>query len=415
MRVPFWIVSLAAALTLAACGGGGGSSSGGSGSSATTVSGSNAATITVTTSLGGSRIPNLPYVSVTICVPNTTSCQTIDNVLVDTGSVGLRLMASAVSLSLPVKTATAGGTLAECVEFASGYTFGAVRSADITIGGESASAVAVNIIGDSATPNVPTACSNTGTASLNSVSAFGANGVLGVGSQQQDCGTACATSAVARTYYNYASGCTSSTCLATAVPVADQVQNPTILFPTDNNGVVIVMPSISSAGQATATGELRFGIGTQSNNAIGSATVIPIDSSSYFTAVYNSTTMSQSIMDSGSNGFFFSSSIASCSSASGASDFYCPTSSLSLSATITGSSSSTSSASVNSTAVTFPIYNAVTLLSANNGNNYALPGLGGSSVISGFDFGFPFFYGRSVFMAITGKSTSAGTGPYLAF
>ena len=36
------------------------------------------------------------FTSVTICVPGTSSCQTLDGVLVDSGSSGLRLLASQV-------------------------------------------------------------------------------------------------------------------------------------------------------------------------------------------------------------------------------------------------------------------------------------------------------------------------------
>ena len=40
---------------------------------------------------GGGRNINLLYASVTVCQPNSTSqCKTIDHVLVDTGSTGLR-------------------------------------------------------------------------------------------------------------------------------------------------------------------------------------------------------------------------------------------------------------------------------------------------------------------------------------
>jgi hypothetical protein len=34
---------------------------------------------------------------------------------------------------------------------------------------------------------------------------------------------------------------------------------------------------------------------------------------------------------------------------------------------------------------------------------------------SSFDWGLPFFYGRSVFTAIRGKDTPAGKGPYYAY
>ena len=44
---------------------------------------------------------NHVYTSVVVCTPgDTASCRTIDRVLVDTGSVGLRLLASVVPTSL---------------------------------------------------------------------------------------------------------------------------------------------------------------------------------------------------------------------------------------------------------------------------------------------------------------------------
>jgi hypothetical protein len=52
-------------------------------------------------------------------------------------------------------------------------------------------------------------------------------------------------------------------------------------------------------------------------------------------------------------------------------------------------------------------------LSANRSNS-ALPNLAGPNTGS-FDFGLPFFFGRNVFTAIEGKSTSGGPGPYVAY
>src|SRR5207342_1303998 len=46
------------------------------------------------------------FTSVTVCVPGSASnCQTIDGVLVDTGSSGLRILSSALTLNLPQQTA----------------------------------------------------------------------------------------------------------------------------------------------------------------------------------------------------------------------------------------------------------------------------------------------------------------------
>src|SRR5512133_2572667 len=55
--------------------------------------------ISVDPGLGGNV--NLAFASVTLCAPGSSSnCQTIDNITVDTGSSGLRILSSALSASL---------------------------------------------------------------------------------------------------------------------------------------------------------------------------------------------------------------------------------------------------------------------------------------------------------------------------
>ncbi len=44
---------------------------------------------------------NEAFINVTVCVPNTTTCQTVDHVLVDTASSGLRLLSSVLTIPLP--------------------------------------------------------------------------------------------------------------------------------------------------------------------------------------------------------------------------------------------------------------------------------------------------------------------------
>jgi hypothetical protein len=45
-----------------------------------------------------------------------------------------------------------------------------------------------------------------------------------------------------------------------------------------------------------------------------------------------------------------------------------------------------------------------------------VPDLGGVNSITGsFDWGLPFFYGHRIANAVEGYTTSAGTGPYVAF
>ncbi|HEX3343728.1 MAG TPA: DUF3443 family protein, partial [Polyangiaceae bacterium] len=67
----------------------------------------------------GADSVDVPFVSVTLCIPGTTTCQTIDHVSVDTGSSGLRIIASVLEsdIVLPQQTATTGSSLAECFQF----------------------------------------------------------------------------------------------------------------------------------------------------------------------------------------------------------------------------------------------------------------------------------------------------------
>ncbi len=136
------------------------------------------------------RDANTVFVSIKICVPNTSTCQTIDHVLVDTGSSGLRIFNSALTLSLPAET-VGGNPLANCARFVdSSFLWGSVRTADITLGGETASAVPIQVIGDPAFPTVAPACS-TGGHDAGNLNALGSNGILGVGIFLHDCGSGC--------------------------------------------------------------------------------------------------------------------------------------------------------------------------------------------------------------------------------
>ncbi|MET5116808.1 DUF3443 family protein, partial [Burkholderia pseudomallei] len=74
----------------------------------------------------------------TVCVTNTNQSQTIDNVQVDTGSDGLRILAAALpsSVALPVVPAAKAPITGACAIFGPGFTWGAVRRADVRIAGE---------------------------------------------------------------------------------------------------------------------------------------------------------------------------------------------------------------------------------------------------------------------------------------
>jgi hypothetical protein len=354
---------------------------------------------------------NTLFTTVTVCVPgSTTTCQTIDHVQVDTGSFGLRLLAPVLTLSLPVTTASDGNSLVECTQFVDGYSWGPIALADIQVGGEMASSVPIQVIGSSTFATVPANCSATGTAE-DTVAAFGANGILGIGVFEQDCGTNCAPPNSANTFYY---SCSASACVEIAVPLNNQVLNPIRLFTTDNDGSILVLPGVTAPGTTTLTGSLIFGIDTQSNNASGSETVLAVDGIGDFTTVFNTQMLTQSFLDSGTNGIFFDDTALTLCSDPNFKGFYCTTGSQSFTATLTGT---------NNTSITesFTVDNAQTL-STSNPTFSVLPTLAGtfstatsSNTSNTFDWGLPFFYGRRVATAIENQRTAVGTGPYVAF
>jgi hypothetical protein len=409
----------ASLLLLAACGGGG--SAGGSG--AVVVTGSNVAPITVDGGPAGTV--NYPFVTVTVCVPGTTTCTTVDHVQLDTGSTGLRLVSSALpsGFTLPQLAAANGDPVYECLSFADGYSWGSVRQADVKLADGTASNISIHLVGDatvpvgySAAPAVPANCPNGGLNGLEvTVDAFGANGILGVSSYKDDCGLNCENGLATNAYYD----CSSSACTSVAVLQANQVVNPVYHFASNNNGIIIEMPALPSTGQLVTRGSLVLGIDTQSNNALGTRSQLTLDPNSPVGAVFSTVyhpgngqadvPMPYSFVDTGSNATFFSdSTIPSCTSNPG---FYCPKTAtpLDLTATNTGLNGSSSS-------VAFKVVNADAITAANS-KFTALPNIAGPNVLpKSFDWGMPFFYGRSVYIGFDGRSGSNGIpGPYVAY
>ena len=160
---------------------------------------------------------NTSFISVTVCIPGTTTCQTIDHIEVDTGSSGLRIVTGATTVdsagtptgilfsltSLPLPAVpdpkTPGNVLAECLQFADGFAWGSVNTADIKlpVSGKTATNVTVQVIGAASAGNPakasptclppPPINGNSCMGLENTISCFGANGILGVGPFVNDC------------------------------------------------------------------------------------------------------------------------------------------------------------------------------------------------------------------------------------
>ena len=439
MRRCLLFLSLATLVVLAGCGGSSlSSSSTGGSSTAGSSSTSNILSISVNGGptageLNGSIYANAAFASATICAPgSTTNCVTVDNLLVDTGSTGLRVLQSALgSLSLPAVDASNGSAAYDCINFVdNSYLWGPVQKADVTLGGETANSLPIQVISNT-NMGVPTTCSNGSTANQNAQSSLGANGILGVGSEPTDCyfegGSVCSpTSGLASAPYPAYYTCSGSSCSPAFISSTNQVTNPVVLFPTDNNGVIVELPAV--AGNAVSiNGSLIFGIGTQSNNQLaGSATVFTLTCDEFTTqfanttyGIHNATTCAGagSFIDSGSNGLYFpnATGIPTCphnSDAGDISSFYCPSSTESFSATNSGTNGSSKTTS-------FSVADAETLFtSPATASDAALPGLAGLNPAGfGFDWGLPFFYGVNVYSSIDGQAVPSGApaAPWWAY
>ncbi len=351
---------------------------------------------------------NRLYTSVTVCnTGSVTQCQTIDHVLVDTGSTGLRLLSAAMApaLNLSRLTASSGLALLNCARFVDfSAVWGPVATADVWLGGMKAAGIPIQIYGDATYQSTAASCSPSASG-VTTAADLGANGILGIGLFKEDCGTGCTTQSFNGFYYT----CKDATCSAvvgTTASLAQQVQNPVPRFATDNNGLVVDLPPVGPDGAISLNGSVIFGIGTQPNNQFTAGSVLTTDNEGNLATVIAGKTLNTSFIDTGSNGFFFdSATLPECTSI--AIGFYCPPTPVTVSATVEGANGV-------KVPVSFVVGNVASMLTTPPKSVLpALAGPFGNSDV--FDWGLPFFYGRRVFIGIEGLTSPLGTGPLYGF
>jgi hypothetical protein len=352
---------------------------------------------------------NVGYITITICAPGTTTCQTIDHVSIDTGSVGLRLTASAINVdvlaALPVSQ-VGGQDLAECYTYASGYVFGSVRTADLSMSAELAPAMPLQLLGD--ITNVPTTCAQPGEPSLIDQLA---NGIMGVAGLTPDCGLRCTTTANQESPAYY--GCTGGTCTTIGVPASQQLPNPVAALIADNNGYIIDLPAISDVvGGASPTGTMTFGIGTQANNALTATTIFDANASGgliALSALNGGENVRYTVFDSGTP--FYLLQLAGTPGCNGDyAGFFCPPSVTSFEMPLTDRNSFTAQ-------FHFKVGNAADLFTNSPDDSTALDDIGadtgpGAGIII---LGLPSFFGRRFFFGLADQSIGVHTGPIYAY
>ena len=96
------------------------------------------------------RTPHGGFNRLVVCESGTERCAAIDAVMVDTGSTGLRLEASAVPpwLRLPAFLGPDRSRLAECLRFVHDPAWGPLVRADVRLRGLTASALPLQVIDD---------------------------------------------------------------------------------------------------------------------------------------------------------------------------------------------------------------------------------------------------------------------------
>ncbi|WP_233884585.1 DUF3443 family protein [Paraburkholderia flagellata] len=379
--------ALGLAFALAACGGGGGGNGGSSDNSQSSpapqsnpqqpTQSTTANTVPVTVN-SQSFYFNSPRVSVTVCQSGTSNCATIPNIIVDTGSIGLRLFKSALPATLALTPEVNSAThdpVGECAVFASGPAWGPLATADIQMAGERASAVPIQLI-DATFASAPASCANQG--ALQTADIQKANGILGVANFLQDSGA----------YFD----CSGSSCNAYGVSAAQKVVNPVSKFATDNNGIVLSFPGLATGLSAEAVGTLTFGINTQADNADSNVSMSAGVSNGMSTTVSGKSTMA--IIDSGSGvDYLGSASMPTCPLVGYT--WYCPSSTMSFSAAFTGGTG-------NALNVAYAVANAQAVLTSPAVNGaYAIANLAVQEDLLGeptLDLGMSYLYGHTLFL-----------------
>jgi hypothetical protein len=185
-----------------------------------------------------------------------------------------------------------------------------------------------------------------------------------------------------------------------------------------SNGVVLVMPAVTDPGAVSASGELIFGVDTIAASSTLSNNTVPTGIKKVLMGIdwtnpdayLNITTQLKrgvsvqtfvkSYLDTGTNGLFFNDGSASPIDTcpvpqSQRAVWYCPQSTLSLSATLSDGGSTL----LNSVDVLFQVGNANALFST---SNTAFGDMAGVAPVgsTAFAWGMPFFYGKRVYMSI---------------
>ncbi|TGP42503.1 DUF3443 family protein [bacterium M00.F.Ca.ET.228.01.1.1] len=347
------------------------------------------------------RTPNYDFnralVSVTVCVPGTSLCETVDNVMVDTGSVGLRLQRSA--LKHPERFAAMAGpdahALAECYRFVSSAAWGIVTRVDLRLAAIQASSIPIQIVDESNASYGDHPRPDTCLKSSKPTS----NGTLGIAAVSlNDCKDPCFISLKTPRYYQCTvDGCTP---VARAVAANFRVVHPIAALPWDNNGYVLDVQPVPESGATAARRTLTLGIGTQQNNVLDVTNVVDLAPNGTFTTVWNGQSYPASYFDTGTEEYYFATAPVG---AQECGSHWCATPEAEFSATLKGQTTDATAK--------LRVGDSATLVRSGKGafRNVAIVAHRDSRAVV---WGMPFFIGRKVFVKLNDGSGGSGNAYY---
>ncbi len=263
---------------------------------------------------------NVPLVTIKVCVPGTQICQSIDHVLLDTGSTGLSIFSNTTGgeinttmTPLPHLQDVLGRNIYDCFAYGDGFVdAGGMYQADVYIGNHKAPIQTIGVFGDSETyfstlcqrnPVVNTQPS--GDYVIQSPSGTigrGINGILGIAPYK--------LSLINETT---AQACDSLfSCVAYQYTSVNAPSNILSRLTTDNNGFTLSLPSLtipadSEYNSPPFTGNIILGINTKSNNIITS-TPIYLSSEGYIFC-YSGSWKANILFDTGGVAYFIGNSL----------------------------------------------------------------------------------------------------------
>jgi hypothetical protein len=327
-----------------------------------------------------SRGQNIPETTVTVCVPETTTCQVIPHIEVDTASTGLRVYAAALKIDLPQEVGAHGEHIGDCAWNYWGY----LHTADVQLAGLKARSLPIQVIETAGVR--PPECKEDRDYNPDNY-----NGMIGV--------SPALTDTMPGAYFT----CDAHGCARSPVDASLQVANVIAGFPTDNNGCVLQFPAIPTTGTEAVTGRMIFGIGTRANNQLPKDLVpIVVDETWGQFKVEVDGRLWISAFDSGT----WSYNVPYLSDALCPSDpvRLCPSSPLTIAVDVLSASGDLAY----KTSIAVANYRGFsTQIMALNNLGTAWPGS------TQFMLGLPYFFGRSVYFAYDRRPTGAGPGPWV--